>query len=394
MSQPEVYQEIVSYLEQQLRDPQGRAMLGKRTLARVALLAGGMLKAQHGAPAKIGQAAKGLSERGVQGESVERRIRRIENDPQIRTETCFDPLVKRLLAQSQLHELLLIVDPTLQEDRVVMVSLNAWYRGRSLPLAWVIWPANRPLEGAGFWQRIDELLTSTQRLLPPAVAVTVLADRAFGTPAFTDRVASHGWHWIVRVQGQTCCREASGREQSLAQLVGARGQRRKLSAQVFKKAGWRPASIVVYWGRRYPTPLCLVTDRAPDWGILAQYRHRFAIEPTFRDEKSYGWHWEQGQVTNLEHLQHLLVGMALASWLTILVGALQAHTLLTQPPSGKRHTRPPAAKQSLFQLGLQVWREYFEEGVRPWLWSALPDWEAPNWSTQITAYHVRAFVFA
>ncbi len=394
MSQPEVYQEIVSYLEQQLRDAQGRPTLGKRTLKRVALLAGGMIKAQHGAPAKIGEAGKGLSAGGVQATSVERRVRRIENDPKIQVQTCFDPLVKRLLANSRLRELLLIVDPTLQEDRVVMVSINAWYRGRSLPLIWTIWPANRPLEGAGFWQRIGELLAGAKRLVPRGVRVTVLADRAFGTPAFTDLVEQQGWHWLVRVQGQTKCRDVCGRESSLAGLVSLPGQRRKLRGQVFKKAGWRTASVVVYWGQGYRAPLCLVSDLAPDWALVALYRHRFAIEPTYRDYKSFGWRWEQGQVTDLDHLQRLLLGMALATWLTILVGARQAHSLLAQPPTGKRRTRPPAGKKSLFQLGLQLWREYFEEGLPPWLWSALPDWNAPNWSTQITAHHAHAFVFA
>jgi hypothetical protein len=302
--------------------------------------------------------------------------------------------VQAILARSKLEEILLIVDPSLQEDRVVMVSINAWYRGRSLPLVWSIWPANRPLEGAGFWERIDGLLSEVQALLPAGVAVTVLADRAFGSPAFTDRVAKRGWHWIVRLQGQTCARDRCGRERPVAELASAKGQRQKMRGQVFKKAGWREASLVVYWGRRYRTPLCLASDLPPDWDLLALYRHRFPIEPTFRDYKAYGWHWEQIQVKHLAHLQVLLVGMALATCLTLLVGALQAAAYLACTPSGKRHTRPWPAKYSLFQLGLRLWHVCLAEGVLPQLWSHLPDWQARNWSSQITAHHVHAFIFA
>lgn len=388
MSQPEVYQEIKDYLGQYL------TAISQRTLERVTLLASGILKAQDGAPAKLAEAGKGLSERGVQADSVERRIRRIENDPQIQVATCFEPLAKELLAHSRIPALWLIVDPTFQEDRLVMVSVNVWYRGRSLPLVWATWPANQPLEGDGFWQRVAELLQQAKALLPPGIPVTVLADRAFGTPAFTDRVEQQGWHWIVRVQGQTRCRDRCGREQSIAQLVHQRGDRRKLRGQVFKKAGWRAASVVVYWGQRFRAPLCLVSDLPPDWTRIAEYRRRFPIEPTFRDWKAYGWRWEQGQVSDLEHLKRLILGMALANWLAILVGALQAAVLLQQPASGQRRTRPWWGKKSLFQLGLQVWKDCFAEGLPPWLSAALPDWAAPNWSTQITAHHAHAFVLA
>lgn len=389
MSQPEVYQEIQDYLGHYLLPG-----IGKRTLDRLTVLVSGILKAEHGAPARIAEAGKGLSARGTQADSIERRIRRIENDPKFQTKTCFDPLVKNLLTDSRIESLQLIVDPSLQEDRVVLVSINAWYRGRSLPLVWSIWPANRPMEGAGFWQRIAQLLQQAQQLIPPGVVVTVLADRAFGSPAFTDQVAALGWHWIVRVQGQTKCRDQCDQETSLVQLVKTRGDRRKLAGQVFKKAGWRKASIVVYWGKRYRAPLCLVSDLAPEWTLIADYRRRFAIEPTFRDWKSYGWRWEQGQVTDLDHLQRLLLGMALATWLTLLVGAFLAQSLLAHLASGKRYTRPWFGKKSLFRLGLQVWSDCFAEGLPPYLGSFLPDWNAPNWSTQITAHFAHAFIFS
>jgi hypothetical protein len=394
MSQPEVYQETKVYLAQYLRGPQGDPRVGEWVLDRLTLMTLGMILAENAAPAKIARAGQRLSARGTQAESIERRLRRIVRDKRLDAASCYHPIVKAILRESDLEEITLLVDPSLQEDRVVMVSIHAWYRGRSLPLVWTTWPANRPLEGQGFWVRLEELLSEVAQLLPAGLRVTVLADRAFGSPAFSDLVAKRHWHWVVRVQGQTRCRDRCGRERPVADLIGGKGERKKMRGQVFKKANWREASVVVYWGRRHRSPLCLVSDLPPDWAIIALYRHRFPIEPTFRDYKSYGWHWEQIQVKQLAHLNVLLVGMALATCLTLLVGALQAAVYLTRPPSGKRYTRPWPAKYSLFQLGLRLWHDCLAEGFLPLLWSALPDWDAPIWSTQFTAYQVHAFIFS
>lgn len=387
MSQPEVYQEIQLFLGQYLQPG-----IGQWTLDRLTLLVSGILKGQHCAPARIATAGVGLTERGAKAESQERRIRRIENDPRISPRTCFWPLVQQILAQSHPPRLFLIVDPTLQLDQTVLVCLSVWYRGRSLPLVWTLWPANRPLRGEGFWQRVERLLKRAKRLLPAGVPVTLLADRAFGTPAFTDRVEERRWDWVVRVQGQTHFRDRQQHEQSVAQGVSRAHPRQKGRGQVFKKAGWREGSLVAYWGRRYQAPLCLLSSHSPRYERVDDYRRRFATEPTYRDLKSYGWHWEQCQVRNLEHMKRLILGMALASWLTLLVGAWQAEELLAQPPSGHRYTRPYAGKKSLFRLGLEEWQQYFQEGLAPWLRAYLPHWDAPNWSTQITAHHAKAFV--
>jgi hypothetical protein len=389
MSRTEVYQQIEQRLDRELHES-----LSKRTIKRLTLMVTGMLNGQCSSPSKMAEALDELGLETAQAESIERRIRRSENDPAISQKSVYAPFVRALLARSQLKEIVLILDPTSQAEHVVMVSVNAWYRGRSLPLAWTILPGNVPLKGKGFWARIKALLQEVQDLLPEGVEVTILADRAFGSPAFTDLVATLGWHWLVRVVQHTHCRDRMGREQEVQDLVKKRGQRRKLFGQVFKKAGWRQASVVAYWGHRHPKPLLLATDLPPSWDWIALYRHRYPIEATFRDYKSYGWGWEQGQVRDLDHLERLLVVMALATCLTLLLGASFASQLLAVPPSGKRHTRPYFAKRSLFRLGLRCWRAYFYGNNSPPFLDALPDWNAPNWSTQYLNFQNHAFIFA
>lgn len=389
MPQAEVYQQIYEALVKDLSEKNSKV-----TLKRLALMVSGVIKGQSLTPRRMAEAIQELEVTPAKAESIERRIRRSENTPNIRFDRCYAPLIRAILGRSQMSELILILDPTTQEDHFVMVSVNIWYRGRSIPLVWTIWPGNVPLEGDGFWIRIRDLLAEAQALLPPAVSVTILADRAFGTPAFTDLAAALGWHWVVRVQSQTVCRDRCGRERPVGSLVSAKGQRRKMAGQVFKKAGWRNASVVVYWGHRHRSSLCLVSDLPPRWELIALYRRRFPIESTFRDLKSYGWRWEQGQVRSQTHVEHLLIVMAIASCLILFLGAIFADQILAHAILGKRTSRSWHGKYSLFRLGLLFASSWFMGKIRPSLIIAFQDWHQPNWSTQLLALFIHAAIFA
>jgi len=179
------------------------AKVDEASLERLSLLVVGILEAQHASPSRIAQALKTLGLSDAKPDSIERRIRRIQNDPEITAALCVHPLARLQLCLGQPHELLLILDPTLQDERVVLLTAAIWYRGRSLPLAWAMWPANCPLHGERFWQRVAALLDEIVPLLPVGVPITWLADRAFGTPAFIDLVVARGWSYVVRVQDQT-----------------------------------------------------------------------------------------------------------------------------------------------------------------------------------------------
>ena len=382
-----LYDQVYELLDAHIDD-----QVDETTRQRIALLVVGIIKAQNASPARVAEALETLGLSHAKAESIERRIRRIENDPELTATLCLHPFARQRLLLGRPQELLLILDPTTQEDRVVMVSVAVWYRGRALPLAWALWPANTPLEGERFWARIETLLDVVVPLLPKGVSVTCLADRAFGTPLFTDLLTARGWHYIVRVQGQTRCQDRKGLERPVQQLIRLRGQRAKLHGRVFKKYRWREASILVYWGRRHKDPLCLVSDWPPLWYLIQVYRRRYPIEATFRDYKSFGWHWEQGQVTDLEHVERLLVGMALATWIALYAGTQVAEELLCRPPTGRRRTVPWEGKRSLFTLGLQRLHNILAGVCRTLLLWELKDWSGPNWQSQIYFHHARAFV--
>jgi hypothetical protein len=245
----------------------------------------------------------------------------------------------------------------------------------------------------GFWQRLAQLLQIVAELLPANVPVTWLADRAFGTPQFLDLLQPYGWHYVVRVQGQTRIQPRTRESLRVLEWPKAHHKRAKGRVRIFKKQGWREASVVVYHSPHHAQALCLVSDLPPAWALIDVYRGRYPIEATFRDYKTFGWHWEQVQVTNLQHIEHLLVAMALATWFSLLAGAQVAREWLQQPASGRRQTVPWIGKRSLFTLGLLRVRQALHSQRGRLVWQ-LSDWLAPNWQHQLYCYHARAFVFA
>lgn len=389
MSAAEVYHQVKKLIRAHI-DPQ----VDESTLERIVLLVTGMIEAKNSSPAQVAKALDKLKLTGANAESLERRIRRLENDPEMEASLCFHPFARAHLRYGKPKELLLVLDPTTQEDKIVMVSVAVWYRGRALPLVWAIWPANKPLEGEGFWERIERLLKEVETLLPGQVSVTWLADRAFGCPTFIDLLVKRNWHYVIRIQGHTVCQDRMGRELPVQRLVPYRDQRAKLRGLVFKKKGWRPASVVAFWGKRHDKALCLVSDLKPCWSLIRVYQCRYPIEAYFRDCKSHGWRWEQGQVKDFHHVERLLVGMALATWIVLLVGEWKAEQVLSKPSSGKRRTLPYEGKMSLFAHGLQQLHCWLGETSPPGFNWCFSNWQAPNWRQQIHTHHARAFVFA
>lgn len=319
---------LAAYWPREWTAAQQRALVG---------LVLGILHSQSSRPSRI---AASLSSLGLgETESVERQVRRWENEGRLAQGlTMFHQYARHYLRWGQPQRLLLVIDPTMQAERWVLLTVSVVYRGRSLPLVWLLWPGNQPLDGAGFWERVAILLDEVAQLLPPALPVIWLADRAFGTPRFTDLIQFYGWHYVVRVQGQTRYQTQTGRQQRLDALLSPTVRRCKGRGRVFKKQGWREASVVAYWGQTHRHPLLLVSDLPPSWELLALYRRRYAIETLFRDFKAAGWHWEQSQVRVEQHLAVLLLAMAFATWLTLQVGTLVAAHALSHPPSARRRS--------------------------------------------------------
>lgn len=363
------------------------------TRHRLLLLVLGILLAKSTRPSQM---AKALCQYGIsdaQESSVERQLRRIMNDKQFTQTTSYAPFIGTLLHQDNPRELTCIIDATTHTDHFVVLMVAVYYRGRAIPLVWDVWYANVPLAGARFWERVKHLLQMAATLLPSTTSVTWLADRAFGTPQFTDLVLAQGWHFVVRVQGQTRFHDRTGRETRIDNLVQSRA-RFKAHGYVFKSANWRAMNVVVWCSGKQRQLLCLVSDVAAEYDLVAIYRQRFGIEALFRDYKSHGWQWEKSQVVDIDHAQRLLIGMALASLLCLLVGSQVGYEWLSKPASGKRLSPPREAKQSLFQYGLTRLLQWACHHVKHGLNWCLMGWDRYTWQALLRHHYVYPAIFS
>lgn len=351
----------------------------------------GILLAGNVVLSRIASAQAGFCGGSVAVESHERRLRRIENDPRLTWRDTYAPAVRRVLKWKRARRLLILIDETGHTDWVRVLTAAIWYRGRAVPLAWVQWRAQQPLE-VSYWDQVDTLLAMVAEIVPADIQVVVIGDRAFGNPQFTDRVEAHGWQWLVRIQGQTCFRDRQGRRWQARQVLPQPSRRWKGQGQVFKKQGWRTASLVAFWDQYHREPLLLASSLPASWELIHLYLCRGAIECLFRDWKSSGWRWESSQVRDLDHSQHLLLGLAWATLIALCLGDQVAQETLTRPPKPRR-TLPRIGKRSLFALGRERLQGRLYNTIQtPAQWE-LSEFEAPTWEQQVYHHHARAYVF-
>ena len=103
MSASNVYQQVYDLLDEHLDKK-----VDKNSRKRIALLTLGIIGAKSASPAQVASALRQLGLSSAHPDSIERRIRRIENDEELTAALCVHPFVKERLALGKPKQLLLI----------------------------------------------------------------------------------------------------------------------------------------------------------------------------------------------------------------------------------------------------------------------------------------------
>jgi hypothetical protein len=250
--------------------------------------------------------------------SVQRRHERFLANERIKPRRCWWYLARYLLAPWSGCRIKLLLDETPKANALRVLKVSVAYRQRAIPIMAVCYrPDEPPLPLPVL---IPWLLRRVAACLPPGAHVTLLADRGLAWPVILDACVELGWHYLLRLQGSTKVILPDGREVTARQLVDRLGGRWQGQAWLFKKAGWRAATVLAYWPWGREDPWLLVSDEAPCPRRFQTYGQRTWTEELYRDEKSAGLNWQKSRVHEPARAERLLLLLALAIVLAILVG--------------------------------------------------------------------------
>ncbi len=310
-------------------------------------------------------------------EALTVRLRRFLQHPDATRQTCWDPLLPRLLAAHAPAQPVLILDLTHHADAFISIVVALAVGHRALPLGWHVAPGQTPWTEA-FQPVVAELLTPIAAALPPdrAGSVTLLADSGLASPFLLDQCQALGWHWVVRlaVTAQTThlVRRSDGTEQRLAMWLPEpnaaprrRPHTRHALGAVFKSAGWRDAWVTVHTDPAHRGPWVLLSDLADGASAVRRYRQRLQIEAMFADWKRRGWQLNQSRLRVPRRMAALLMGVALAHWQLVALGQR-----VVRSGERRRYDRADGRRLSLVRLGRLALarRDRARERLPAWRW--------------------------
>lgn len=253
--------------------------------------------------------------------SVRRRLERLVANPHLKVLAVYQTIATTLAAQRHGGRLVLIMDESDRDDQLRSFQILAAVKHRCVPLLAVAYhPKHPPMSMDRFVPQQLEMLG--RWLEGYGLQITLLADRGLSWPVVVRTCRKLGWHYVLRLQGQTRLITADGQEITLSKLLGKKlGMERADEVAVFKKAGWiGPCSITAVRVKGSKSPWYLLSDTPAGKHQVSKYAMRMWCEQSFRDEKSSGLRWRESRVNDPGHATRLLLIMALAMWLCLLVG--------------------------------------------------------------------------
>lgn len=253
--------------------------------------------------------------------SVRRRLERLLDNDHLHVQQVYAKLCAALAERRRSRRLVLIVDETSRDQHLRSLRVLAAVKRRCLPLSGIAYPtsaAPMPIRKL----LCEQLIQVGQWLAGYDLKITLLADRGLAWPALLKTCQSLGWHYVLRVQGQTRFKDQAQQQMPIASLLAGKalGDCVKRQGCVFKKARWLACHVTAIHERGCKSPWFLISDQPAGFERVRRYCQRMWCEQSFRDEKSGGFCWKQSRVNDPSHATRLLVIMALAMWLCLLSG--------------------------------------------------------------------------
>ena len=171
------------------------------------------------------------------------------------------------------------------------------------------------------FEQYQPVLQCAQRVLPPQVRVTLLADRGFEHGQLIHWLQQQHWSWAIRVQADLKVTLANGDSQAVAHLWPPVEQAYLFeNVQVLEGIRCHLATAKV---PETKDPWAVLSDQPPSRQTFALYGKRFGgIEPHFKDYKSAAFGVLQSGLRTPQALTCLFMLLDCAVLIAIILGLL------------------------------------------------------------------------
>jgi hypothetical protein len=302
--------------------------------------------------------------------SKERQLSRWLHNERIRPMLIYRPLIEKVLQEWAGKTLYLALDTTQLWERFVIVRLALVYRGRALPVGWVVCASGSATVAVARYQR---MLAQVAATIPPISPVILLADRGFLHVDLMRLAGQLGWHFRIRIKSNIQVYRATKGRRKVRALMPCPGRACFYRNVCITRQRFGPVHLALAYVQTTNgyEQWAIVSDEPTALETLDEYGLRFDIEENFLDDKSAGFQLESSQIEDAMALSRLCLILATATLYLVSTGTAVVEM-------GKRHLVDTHWERGLsyFQIGWRWVRRALHLGQRllDFIWlSSEPD---------------------
>ena len=236
-------------------------------------------------------------------ESRVKRLSRWLGNEEVKEEIYCLPYAEILLKCLALETLVLVMDGSGVGRGCCALMIHVIYKGRALPLAWVVRQCPKGHAPEALHIALVELVSA---LIPDGTKVVFLGDGECDGTDLQDTMNEAGWLYACRTAKSTVA-TWEGRKFNL-DLLGSRikpGRFIELKEVQFTRDAYGPVMVLCCWAKDEAEPLYLVSNLSLSEEAIKYYQKRFRIETFFSDQKSRGFNIQKSHLEDPQRLSRL-----------------------------------------------------------------------------------------
>lgn len=296
--------------------------------------------------------------------SKERQLSRWLHNDRIRPMHVYRPLIEKVLHKWAGETIYLALDTSQLWNRFVIIRLALVYRGRALPVGWIVCASQSATVSVALYQR---MLADVAAVIPKDSHVILLADRGFADVKLMKIVCQLGWHFRIRIKQSLWVYRATKGGRTVKALMPPPGEARFLSHVWLTRQQFGPLHLAVahIQTKNGYQKWAIISDEPVGLDTFDEYGLRFDIEENFLDDKSAGFDLESSQIADSEALSRLCLILATATLYLVSIGTAVVDR-------GERHFVDTHWRRGLsyFQIGWRWIKRTLSFGgfLLPYLW--------------------------